>query len=604
MVSIAVSVTCLIYTILLIIVFFSKKRVNYVENKVYSYLLIVSLVGIILDAFSGILYINNYDVTSFSYILLTKFIILFYITWDTLMILYVLLVSDRDKDKKAKRYLKHSGIVYAVLLILVMILPVEVVNDNGQAFPTGLCVNLVYIVTFVFLSIAIVAMIKNYKDLKSKKYLPLFAYFGIGMFMLFIQNTTGYLLMTAADVFITFLMYFTIENPDMQMINILLRNKELVEASVNDKSNFLFKVSQEMKKPIQNIINISRLYKDTNSKEERDRLIALIQQDANNAYFIMNDITSISSVDVKKIKMYNNKYMTKKFLTDIEVTAKNQLSYCKKDSEIEFNLRVFNKYPEYLFGDNIKLKQVLLSIISNSIKYTNSGFIDVEFDSITRYDICRLVFTIKDSGCGMSISKINELLSSNDDVSVEEFQKNDSLSLEMPVAIKILKILGGSISIKSEEGKGSIIVVVVDQRIEDTKEEKILEDVKKYNLGVKVKKRILVADDSDNLDKIERMLLKYDVDVISTLVGRECIDKISAGDTFDLIILKDDMEPDNAYVILKELKKNKKFKTPVVIMISKDKEFIKDHFINDGFSDCIIYDNIDNELKRIAEKYI
>lgn len=604
MVSIAVSVTCLIYTILLIIVFFSKKRVNYVENKVYSYLLIVSLVGIILDAFSGILYINNYDVTSFSYILLTKFIILFYITWDTLMILYVLLVSNRDKDKKAKRYLKHSGIVYAVLLILVMILPVEVVNDNGQAFPTGLCVNLVYIVTFVFLSIAIVAMIKNYKDLKSKKYLPLFAYFGIGMFMLFIQNTTGYLLMTAADVFITFLMYFTIENPDMQMINILLRNKELVEASVNDKSNFLFKVSQEMKKPIQNIINISRLYKDTNSKEERDRLIALIQQDANNAYFIMNDITSISSVDVKKIKMYNNKYMTKKFLTDIEVTAKNQLSYCKKDSEIEFNLRVFNKYPEYLFGDNIKLKQVLLSIISNSIKYTNSGFIDVEFDSITRYDICRLIFTIKDSGCGMSISKINELLSSNDDVSVEEFQKNDSLSLEMPVAIKILKILGGSISIKSEEGKGSIIVVVVDQRIEDTKEEKVLEDVKKYNLGVKVKKRILVADDSDNLDKIERMLLKYDVDVISTLVGRECIDKISAGDTFDLIILKDDMEPDNAYVILKELKKNKKFKTPVVIMISKDKEFIKDHFINDGFSDCIIYDNIDNEIKRIAEKYI
>ena len=604
MVSIAVSVTCLIYTILLIIVFFSKKRVNYVENKVYSYLLIVSLVGIILDAFSGILYINNYDVTSFSYILLTKFIILFYITWDTLMILYVLLVSNRDKDKKAKRYLKHSGIVYAVLLILVMILPVEVVNDNGQAFPTGLCVNLVYIVTFVFLSIAIIAMIKNYKDLKSKKYLPLFAYFGIGMFMLFIQNTTGYLLMTAADVFITFLMYFTIENPDMQMINILLRNKELVEASVNDKSNFLFKVSQEMKKPIQNIINISRLYKDTNSKEERDRLIALIQQDANNAYFIMNDITSISSVDVKKIKMYNNKYMTKKFLTDIEVTAKNQLSYCKKDSEIEFNLRVFNKYPEYLFGDNIKLKQVLLSIISNSIKYTNSGFIDVEFDSITRYDICRLIFTIKDSGCGMSISKINELLSSNDDVSVEEFQKNDSLSLEMPVAIKILKMLGGSISIKSEEGKGTIIVVVIDQRIEDTKEEKVLEDVKKYNLGVKVKKRILVADDSDNLDKIERMLLKYDVDVISTLVGRECIDKISAGDTFDLIILKDDMEPDNAYVILKELKKIKKFKTPVVIMISKDKEFIKDHFINDGFSDCIIYDNIDNELKRIAEKYI
>ncbi len=604
MISISISIICLVYTIMLTIIYFSKKRINYIENKIFAWLLIVSLIGVTLDPLSGLLWIYGVDINSFFYLLLTKLIILFYITWDTLMMLYVILIADSNKNKNVKKYLKIFKIIYLGLVLLTLLLPVKITVNDNLASPTGACVNLVYLVTFVFLIIIIYKMIKNYKNLKNKKYLPLFVYLGLGMIVLLIQNLTGYLLMTAADVLITFLMYFTIENPDVQIINTLLRNKELVEQTVNDKSNFLFKISQEMKKPIKNIVKSSKQYNDKFSKEETKYLLSKIENEANSAYFIINDITDVTSMDVKKFKMSDNKYKTEKLLLDIKSNITNQLSIAKKSEKIKFKMNINNKYPDYLYGDNIKLKQIILSLVNNSIKYTKEGFIDIDLDIVTRYDACRMIFTIKDSGCGMDLYTINQLLSSNEELSVEEFNKIDSLDLKIPVIIKILKLLGGSISIKSEEGKGTTVAIVIDQLIDFDTTTEAFENIKKYNSGSKKSFKVLLADDSPDLDKIERILSKNNLDVITTLIGKDVIDKIKNGNKYDLIILKDNLKPDTAYSILKKLQENKKFKTPVVIIIEKNQEFIKDHFIKDGFSDVIIRENIDNDLPKVINKYI
>ena len=399
-------------------------------------------------------------------------------------------------------------------------------------------------------------------------------------------------------------MYFTLENPDMQMINLLVRNKELTEQTVNDKSNFLFKISQEMKRPVQNIAKNLKQYNDNFTKEETKYLLSKIESEANSAIFLINDIINISSMDVKKFKVSDNKYRTEKLFLDIKSNITNQISISKKTNKIKFNLNVNNNYSEYLCGDYIKLKQVILSIVNNSIKYTKEGFIDIDIDIITRYDACRMIFNIKDSGCGMPIYKVNELLSTNEELTKEEFNKIDSLDLKIPVVIKILKILGGSINIKSEEGKGTTVVVVIDQLIDFDETKETLESVKKYSHNTEKKFRVLVADDGPDLDKLERILSKNNLDVITTLIGKDVIDKIENGDKYDLIILKDNLKPDTAYSILKKLQENKKFKTPVVVTIDKNQEFIKDHFIKDGFSDVIIRENIDNDLQKVISKYI
>lgn len=596
-----------IYAFLLIfsttIIFFSKQRLREFEDETYKYFLITNIFMSISGLVLGLVVTPEFNFSNLVIVLLNKLYLVCLMIWITILTFYYLYITLKDKINR-KKYEKIFTIIAIISILLIAILPLDVdVTDKG-AIATGASIMFTYIMFGLGFLLQIVCVLRNYRNLNNKKYIPLYLLIFLGAIVLvsMMVNPSLNYLINPVFIFIAFIMYHTIENPDMQMIETLLRNRELVEETVNDKSNFLFKISQEMKKPVKNIIDNSRLLKATDDLKEKEHLLDIIERDANNAYFIINDIASVSSVDFKKIKIKDGSYLTQKLFKDIESNVNNRLLNSNKD--INFSFKTYNSYPEKLNGDYIKLKQVLLSVIYNSIKYTQKGFIDVEVDTITRYDVCRMIFTIKDSGCGMSISKVNQLLSSSTDASIENFENNDTLELEIPLVIKIIKMLGGSISITSEEGKGTIFVIVIDQKIVSDTNINSLKDAKKYTKSVKSKKRFLIADDTQYLEKMERLVSKYDVDVITTLVGRDVLDKINSGDNYDLIILRDNMKPDSAYNILKSLKENKKFNTPVIVVIEKNKEFIKEHFIEDGFSDCIILENIESDIKRICDKYV
>lgn len=596
-----------IYAFLLIfsttIIFFSKQRLREFEDETYKYFLITNIFMSISGLVLGLVVTPEFNFSNLVIVLLNKLYLVCLMIWITILTFYYLYITLKDKINR-KKYEKIFTIIAIISILLIAILPLDVdVTDKG-AIATGASIMFTYIMFGLGFLLQIVCVLCNYRNIKNKKYIPLYLLIFLGAIVLvsMMVNPSLNYLINPVFIFIAFIMYHTIENPDMQMIETLLRNRELVEETVNDKSNFLFKISQEMKKPVKNIIDNSRLLKATDDLKEKEHLLDIIERDANNAYFIINDIASVSSVDFKKIKIKDGSYLTQKLFKDIESNVNNRLLNSNKD--INFSFKTYNSYPEKLNGDYIKLKQVLLSVIYNSIKYTQKGFIDVEVDTITRYDVCRMIFTIKDSGCGMSISKVNQLLSSSTDASIENFENNDTLELEIPLVIKIIKMLGGSISITSEEGKGTIFVIVIDQKIVSDTNINSLRDAKKYTKSVKSKKRFLIADDTQYLEKMERLVSKYNVDVITTLVGRDVLDKINSGDNYDLIILRDNMKPDSAYNILKSLKENKKFNTPVIVVIEKNKEFIKEHFIEDGFSDCIILENIESDIKRICDKYV
>lgn len=598
-----------IYAFLIIastcIIFFRKKRSKQFEDETYKNFLIVnifiSLSGLVL----GLAVTPTLNFSALFISVLNKLYLICLLLWISILTYYFFHVSRKDSINE-KKVSKVFNAIELISIFLIAVLPISVKISDSGAVSEGPAIMFTYTMFAIGFITQIICVLSNYKNLKNKKYIPLYLLIVLGSLVVvtIILNPALNYIINPVFIFIAFIMFHTIENPDMQMIDTLLRNKELVEETVNDKSNFLFKVSQEMKKPVKDILDSIQLYEKAKTKAEKDEIVKQIEQDANNAYFIINDITDVSSMDIKKIKMQDTEYFTKKIFVDIEAYVKNNLSLAKKDDAVKFALKIHNSYPEKLCGDYIKLKQVLLSIISNSIKYTDTGFIDCEVDAVTRYDTCRMIFTIKDSGSGMSINQINDLLSSNEELTAEEFDKIDSLDLKLPIVIKIIKMLGGSISIRSEGDKGTIVVVVIDQKIGKTKSDIQIENAKSAASTIKSNKRVLIADDSDMLDRIDRLFSKFDCETICTISGKDVLDKIQSGDVYDLIVLKDEMKPISAYSILKELKKIKKFNTPVVIVINKDKEFIKDHFIKDGFTDCIFEENIDDEVKRICDKYI
>lgn len=598
-----------IFLLFLIIIFYSKKRIDLIENKTYEVILITSFItsgcDFVVHLLSALTEYNQL-ITKYYFLvdLLNKIISTSFVMIFTSLSCYVLLISYKKLRENSKILWNIIVAVPVIFLLLVSFTNVTVTEAEFARNTIGIPIILSYIIVGINIVFSMILSIKNFNK-NDKRYYTIFL-IAMMMAVLFIISVLfrGIIIYDLVLALLCYIMYFTLENPDLQTINMLIRNKELVEESVNDKSNFLFKLSQEMRMPLKNIISNIKVYRNAKNMEERNYIIDLIDKEVNNAYFIINDITSISSADVKKIKMQDNKYKTEKLFKELEVNIKNKLSIENKTDNIEFNFKILNNYPEYLCGDNIKLKQILLSLISNSIKYTEKGFIDFEVDIISRYDVSRLIFTIKDSGKGMTLSKVNELLSSNVDIDTIDFQKDDNLELNIPIIIKIIKLLGGSINIKSEEGQGTVIIIVIDQKISATTGEEHIEKTKKYSTIAKKSKKIIIADDTENLEKVRKLLSKHDVELYTTLNGKDIVDKIKSGDTCDLIILKDEMKPDNAYTILKELQEINKFNIPVAIIIKQEKDFIKHHYVKDGFSDCIVLENIETEIEKIYEKYI
>lgn len=608
-------VSCsLIYLILIFIIYFTKKKVNNFENKLYKSLLVVNILALIFEfcCFFAVFYKDVNSVTQFLNIFINKgFLVLLYL-WLVFFTIYITFISLYNKSRFNEFYNKKSKLIWFFIVVfclimftLIIISPLSYYNDGTYIYSYGGGTNILLVFGLFSIIINVIMALYNHKELFTKKYFPL-------LVLLILMTVTalarvinpGINIITASFAFITVIMYFTMENPDVKMIDLLARNSELVEKTVNDRSNLLFKISQELRKPVKDMMREVKFLKQSNDKEESHKILEMLEHNINNAYFIINDVANISSMDVKKFNVQESTYMTKTLFMDIVSKAKNQLSICKKEGKIKFNFKANTSFPENLYGDSIKLKQVILSIINNSIKYTKEGNIDLEIDAITRYDACRLIITITDTGVGIPLVKVNQLLDNKDNCNAEDFSLKDNLNLDIPTINKILKLQGGSINIKSKVGKGTVVTIVIKQEINYDSTEIVLKDVTKYNDIVKKSKKVIIAGEDECLQKIERILSKKNMEVEKTIIGEDVVQRVLHNSKYDLIILEDEMTPDSAYALLKKLTNIKGFKTPVVIFTKKDKEPILDHFIDDGFDDYILKEELESDVEKICAKYL
>jgi len=393
-------------------------------------------------------------------------------------------------------------------------------------------------------------------------------------------------------------MFFTIENPDVKMVSVLNENRILVEKSNEAKSNLLFKISQEVKKPISDIVYYNNEINSSNDVDFIRKKCKLIDLKTRELMIIADGLLDVSRMDSRNIKVDCNFYNVHNFFKEIKHRTDSYI----KNKNIDFRFNMSSIVPESLYGDSVKLKQVISSIIFNSIKYTKKGFIELDIDSIVKYDTCRLLITISDSGCGMELEKINEILSADGELSDDELWRLDSLDVDLFVTNKLVKMLNGTLIIKSEVGIGSQFMIVIDQKINSDDNKNI--NVEEYLSGVVNKKRVLVVDDDiKTLNRVSSILEIKNYEVIKSSYGKDLIDRIGNDDKIDLVILDDENIDNSALNILKDLKSNFDVNIPILVMLNNDKLFISKHYVDDGFTDYIAKDKLEKELDKI-DKYI
>lgn len=598
--SIYFQICSLFFIILLIIIYFSKQRLNSLENNIFIGTMFANLCAVIFDILSvfAIYYLGTESIVTY---FAGKIYLLCIIAWVLTLCVYIYAICYKNAKKKIKKVSIFVSIIFFIVGVIIFALPIYFNNEPYKIYSYGPSVQSVYNFTAIMIVLWIIMIGKNFKQIKKRKCIPIIFYVITGSTSALIQSSRPEILWVSfVETFVTFLMYFTIENPDVQLTRELYRNRKLMEKSNQDTSNFLFRMTQDIKRPVKEIIDVSGKMQEWKDMAEIKEGIKFINNTSSNLDYLINDALDVSSMTTKKLKIFDSRYNPTNIFKEVKYRFDKQVP-----EGVKFNFSISNVIPKYLYGDSIKLKQAVGSILNNAIEHTASGEIDFDVSGIVKYGVCRLIITISDTGSGMSIEDVNDILSLNSDaLSQIDLRNRDGEMLKLKEVKKLVSLLGGNLMVKSEPNGGTTVSIVLEQKIVESKETEISEKLESYEQSLYRNKRVMVVDDdAKELAKITTWLENHDAEVSGSLFGRDVIEKIASNIKYDLIILDDETSTYSALDVLKELKKNKKFNIPVVVMIDDNKAFIKLHYLQDGFADCIMKSKLESEIDRIMKRF-
>lgn len=597
MVSVSFSICSFIYIIIFALVYFNKKRIDLIENKVYTYMLITTIIGLSIDIIGYFLFQNG-ELYSIKNIAIAKIYLVYYFTWTLLLTTYTFIISTKAKKLNYEKIFKKLSPVYAIITLIILILRINIQKTGTSLYSYGPSVNLVYLLSGVFIIIMFICILKNIKNIRRKEYIPLLVFIIFGTIVMLIQQCyPELLLLITCHSIVTALMYFTIENPDIQMVEELNKNKKLTEQNFEEKANFLFKISQDLKQPLEQITKISNELIETSQDQEK---LKIINSNSKQLYTYINNALDVSNMDIKNLKIINNSYNTNNLFEEIRLRVKTELK--NQNKEIDFRYNTSKDLPKTLYGDDSKLKQSLLSIVFTSIKHIEKGFIEINVNSIVKYGICRLMIEISDSGSGMSLEKINKILSTTGELTQEELEKIDKLNISLTLSHKIIKALNGNLIIKSEENEGTTFLIIIDQKIKPDEKTETEKKIDEYSKKIELNKKILVvSSEKEIINKIKNIYEKKGIDVINSLYGKDVLNRLQEQEKYETILIDDQLTNESGIDILKQIQNLTE--QPIIIMLDKNKEFISKQYIEDGFKEYIIKDNLEEEIKKI-NKYL
>ena len=605
------SVAMLPVMIILTVIFFLKEKVNNEETKIYSLILITSIVMTIFEIISALLYRDYFE--SFSYNFIAKMVLVSYIAVNFLFCKYLMSVCKRTKA--------GFNILYfltIIVLLLTLFTTTEYVENNGAVAPQGIPIILTFGYAICLGVYQLALAVINRKTIVSKKFTPfyLFLLFGtINTLIIYFYPTSfmvGYIWCLTIII-----MNFTIENPDVKMLRQMELAKDQAERANRAKSDFLSSMSHEIRTPLNAIVGFSediQSHKDTADPEIAEDA-DYIMEASKTLLEIVGNILDINKIEANKMEITEVKY---NFKEEIENLAKIDATRIG-EKNINFKVTLAPDIPYELIGDKTHIKEIVNNLLTNAIKYTEEGEIELNAKCINKDNISNLIISVRDTGRGIKAENINKLFTKFERLDVEKNSTTEGTGLGLAITKALVEMMGGKINVQSQFGKGSIFIVQIPQKIsqmvnpdqtvqiniapikqaieqqiiEQPKTEPIVEQFVEQPTVISTpsnygNKKILIVDDNKlNIKVARRALQDFNFEIEECYDGLECLDKVKVGNEYDLILMDIMMPNMSGETAIAKLKENPNFNIPTIALTADAVVGAEEKYKSEGFIDYI-----------------
>ena len=620
----------LVLAIYLVVLFFIKGSVKNYETTIYRKLIIINL---LYSTFGVVIYLFAMKV---GHLYFTGVLQSFYLIMMDLMLLFLLeyVIELNTFSKKSKKVMNIVfSVITTIIVLFILILPMdtiisgETVDLNGPAYYAAMVEIVLYMFLIMFFCVLLYTRNKNEKS-KLLPFIILFVFFIIGLIL------RNYYPEVITETFIFTLsylvMYHTIENPDLKMLKQMELAKDQAERANRAKSDFLSSMSHEIRTPLNAIVGFSEDIQD-----HKDTADPEIVEDANyileaskTLLEIVGNILDINKIESNKMELVEVKY---NFREEIESLAKIDATRIG-EKNINFKINLAPDIPYELLGDKTHMKEIVNNLLTNAIKYTEQGEIELSVKCINQNNISNLIISVRDTGKGIKAEDIDKLFTKFERLDAEINSTTEGTGLGLAITKALVEMMGGKINVQSTFGQGSLFVVQIPQKISvlvdpnqtveinitpKPVEEPVVQVIEQPKTEEQVQqpvipkgfdsKKLLIVDDNKlNIKVARRALQDFDLEIDECYDGQECLQKVVNGDEYDLILMDIMMPNMSGETAIAKLRENPNFKIPTIALTADAVAGAQEKYISEGFVDYIAKpfskEQIKEKLVKIFKK--
>lgn len=577
-------------SLFLVIIFFSKKSVVTEEVKIYKYMILLNFL-FSMNALFAYVFAKTIGIESVIGFF-QKVHLSFLLQLSYLFFVYIVLLNKFKG--KTRNIIFYTTAFYSIIsTILIFLVPVVVINYGeildvgGMAYYVSIIGTALYFLLVIILNIRYFIIDRNIK--KIIPFIALIIFFGFGFLLRLWYPEI--ITETYCTTFVFLIMYHTIENPDLKLVERIHLEKEHAERANRAKSDFLSSMSHEIRTPLNAIVGLSEdivTYKDRVPMEVVNDIVD-IQRASETLLEIVGNILDINKIESEKLEIIETPYHLEEEIMELVKIVSIRIG----DKPIHFTTHMAEDLPYELIGDKIHIKQIINNLLTNAIKYTESGFITLEAKCINKENNCMLFISVQDTGKGIQKENITKLFSKFERLDIEKNSTTEGTGLGLAITKKLVEMMNGKINVQSQFGKGSLFIVQIPQKISvlskptcSFDQEKALRE-KNESRDYDHKKILIVDDNTLNIKVAKRALQNFNLEVEEALNGQECLDKVIAGNYYDLILMDIMMPVMSGETTLLKLKELPNFNTPVIALTADAMVGAKEKYIEQGFTDYI-----------------